>query len=72
MIETGNDADGGWTAGSFHEAFNAADDAAAKGGLRTALTGLGYQQGEETHVRLLDPDKAEIARYPLNEAFWTS
>ncbi|GGD23140.1 hypothetical protein [Aureimonas glaciei] len=72
VIETGTDATGGWTAGSFHEAFNAADDTAAKGSLRTALTELGYTQGEETHVRLLDPDKLEIARLPLNEAFWTS
>lgn len=72
VVETGTEAGEGWTAGGFHEAFNAADDTAAKGGLRTALTGLGYKPGDETHVRLLDPDKHEIARVPLNETFWTS
>ena len=72
VIETGADAQGGWAAGSFHEAFNAADDAAALGGLKNALTALGYRDRDETHVRLLDPDKLEIARLPMNERFWNS
>ena len=72
VIETGTEAAGGWTPGSIHEAFNAADDTAAKGSLRTSLSALGYSENGDTHVRLLDPDKAEIARLPIDEAFWTS
>ena len=72
VVETGVDAKDGWAPGGFHEAFNAADDAAALGGIKTALTTLGYQDRQETHVRLLDPDKIEIARLPMNESFWNS
>jgi len=72
VIETGTDTAGDWKPGSIHEAFNAADDATAKGSLRTSLSALGYTESGDTHVRLLDPDKAEIARLPMDEAFWTS
>ncbi len=71
VIETGTDAAGRWTPGSIHEAFNAADDAAAKGSLRSSLSAMGYTEHGDTHVRLLDPDKTEIARLPMDEAFWT-
>lgn len=71
VIETGTEDAGAWKAGSFHEAFNAADDAAAKGSLRTSLSALGYGESDDTHVRLLDPDKAEIVRLPMDEAFWS-
>lgn len=72
VIETGTDAAGDWTPGIVHEAFNAADDAAAKSSLRTSLTALEIGEIADTHVRLLDPDKAEIARLPMDEAFWSS
>jgi hypothetical protein len=72
VIETGTEASGSWTPGAVHEAFNAADDEAAKGSLKTSLSALGYSESSDTHVRLLDPDKVEIARLPMDEAFWTS
>lgn len=72
VIETGTDTGGAWQPGGFHEAFNAADAATAKGSVRASLTQLGYAETGDTHVRLLDPDKAEIIRLPMDEAFWAS
>ena len=71
-IESGTVTDGGWQAGPFREAINAPDDAAALASVRAVLTAAGLAPDSGDHVRVLSPDKTEILRQRLDEAFWTA
>jgi hypothetical protein len=72
VIETGTIAGDAWMAGGFHEAINAADPDIALSSVRPALNSMGYRETDGDHVRVLDPEKQEIARLALDEAFWTT
>lgn len=72
VIETGRVVDGAWQSGGFHEAINAADSAIALESVRPTLTSMGYREEDGDHVRVLDPEKQEVKRLALDEAFWSS
>lgn len=72
VIETGTVVDGAWRSGGFHEAINAVDNAIALESIRPTLATMGYREEDGDHVRVLDPEKQELARLPLDEAFWSS
>lgn len=72
VIETGTVVEGAWQAGGFHEAINAPDGENAVESVRPTLTAMGYRDEHGDHVRVLDPDKREVKRLPLDEAFWSA
>lgn len=72
VIETGTIEGNAWKTGGFHEAINAADGAVALDCVKPALNTFGYRGEDGNYVRVLDPEKHEIARLPLNEAFWNA
>ena len=72
VIETGTVEEGSWMAGGFHEAINAADPDVAISSVRPTLNTMGYQESDGDHVRVLDPERQELVRLHLDEAFWSA
>lgn len=69
-IETGTVQGQEWIPGPFHDAINALNDDAAVGAVRETLSQSGFADGWGDHARVLDPDRREIARLPLDRSFW--
>lgn len=70
-IETGRVEGADWIPGPFHDAVNATGDREAVGAVRETLSARGFEDGWGDHARVLDAERREIARLPLDRAFWS-
>ncbi|WP_279483087.1 hypothetical protein [Aureimonas sp. SK2] len=69
-IETGRVDGSAWVPGPFHDAINAVTDQQAVGAVREVLTRSGFADDWGDHARVLDGERHEIARLPLDQGFW--
>ena len=71
VIETGTLLDGEWQPSGFCKQAEWEDDETAMAAIRTVLRSYSYRLHHGDHVRVMR-DGVELARMPIDAAFWTA